>query len=78
MMHNRPEQEVIQTFEEIREAFAKNVIKLDNLNLKYTVSIGLCIDFGESLEQMMKFSDVSLYEAKEKGRNKVIMYEGII
>ena len=78
MIHNRPEQEVIQTFEEIREAFAKNVIKLDNLNLKYTVSIGLCIDFGESLEQMMKFSDVALYEAKEKGRNKVIMYEGII
>lgn len=76
---NRPEAEVIQTFEEIREAFEKNVINIDNLNLKYTVSIGLCtnLDPGECLEDMVKFSDLALYEAKENGRNNVNMYKGI-
>ena len=77
LMLNRPEEEVIQSFEEIRDAFEKNKIRLDNHKLGYTVSIGLSIDYGESLEQMMKYADVSLYEAKDKGRNQVNMYQGI-
>lgn len=77
LMLNRPEEEVIQSFEEIRGAFEKNVIKLENHKLKYTVSIGITIEFGESLEQMMKYADKSLYEAKENGRNQINMYQGI-
>jgi len=77
LMLNRPEEEVIQTFEEVRVAFEENKLKLENHDLSYTVSIGLSIDFGESLEQMMKYADLSLYEAKENGRNQVNMYKGI-
>jgi len=43
----------------------------DNVKVSFTVSIGVCTDYKNSLEEMVKESDRYLYFAKEEGRNRV-------
>jgi diguanylate cyclase (GGDEF)-like protein len=40
--------------------------------LQVTVSIGACLESGESLDAMMKTADERLYTAKNSGRNRVV------
>ena len=58
-------------FERIRVDFEKNIIKIDNVELKYTVSTGIAYGVFDSLEEMLKISDEELYKSKENGRNQV-------
>lgn len=46
-----------------------------DITFKLTASIGATCDYGLSLEDMIKDSDTMLYEAKETGRNKVVVKE---
>jgi len=59
--------------EDIRAEFEKNVIKVEELKISYTVSIGVYYGLLESIEDMIKISDDCLYEAKNNGRNRVII-----
>jgi len=61
-------------FEHIREAFENNFIVQNNLKFSYTVSIGIFYGNSNSLEEIINFSDKALYEAKETGRNKVVIH----
>ena len=58
-------------FERIRVDFEKNIIKIDTLEFKYTVSTGIAYGVFDSLEEMLKISDEELYKSKENGRNQV-------
>ena len=58
-------------FERIRVDFEKNIIKIDTLEFKYTVSTGIAYGIFDSLEEMLKISDEELYKSKENGRNQV-------
>lgn len=58
-------------FERIRVDFEKNIIKIDTLEVKYTVSTGIAYGVFDSLEEMLKISDEELYKSKENGRNQV-------
>ena len=60
-------------FEKIRQNFENNVIKIDDLKVSYTVSIGIYYGLADSLEEMIRLSDEALFEAKENGRNKVVI-----
>jgi len=60
-------------FEKIRHAFEKNIIIINELQLSYTVSIGISYGLLSSLEEMIKVSDEALYVAKESGRNQVVI-----
>jgi len=62
-------------FEKIRAAFETNVIKTNDLEISYTISIGICFGLMDSLDDMIKLSDEALYEAKTTGRNRVIIKE---
>ena len=62
-------------FEKIRLNFEKNEIKLKRGVLKYTVSLGVSYGRSNDINKMIKVSDEALFEAKESGRNKVVIFE---
>ena len=61
--------------ERIREAISRIVIKTPESDLTFTMSIGLTEgkDGDKSIEDMLKRADEGLYQAKEQGRNRVII-----
>lgn len=61
-------------FEKIRLGFEENEIVLKDLNLKYTVSLGVAYGKSNDIDEMLKVSDEALYEAKEAGRNRVVIH----
>jgi diguanylate cyclase (GGDEF)-like protein len=74
VLNGYEKEEVLTKLEHIREDFENNIIEITpRLSLKYTVSIGATMDLGSSFEDMIKKADENLYEAKESGRNKVII-----
>ncbi len=62
---------VEELLEKIRDKFENNTINYEDIEFKYTVSIGCTFDYGKNIDEMMQFADKSLYEAKENGRNQV-------
>lgn len=58
-------------FEKIRLAFEHNIIKINDIELKFTVSIGVFYGLNDNLEEMIKISDDGLYYCKNNGRNKI-------
>ncbi len=63
-----------ELFEKIRLSFENNTIQIKDLSLKYTVSFGIAYGINKNIEEMIKISDEALYEAKESGRNKVVVH----
>ncbi|EDZ63866.1 response regulator receiver modulated diguanylate cyclase [Sulfurimonas gotlandica GD1] len=61
-------------FEKIRSNFENNEIKVDDISLKYTVSLGIAYGKSIDINALLKVSDEALYEAKDTGRNKVIIH----
>lgn len=68
------EKEILKVYEDIRADFENSSLNIKDLDLKFTVSIGVCTKFHENLDDMMRKSDEALYKAKETGRNKVVLY----
>ncbi|MEA3383069.1 MAG: diguanylate cyclase [Campylobacterota bacterium] len=58
-------------FEKIRAAFESNILKVGEIEIKYTVSVGVCYGMEDDLEDMIKKSDEGLYYCKNNGRNQV-------
>ena len=66
----------LQVAEKIRAAVEAHEFKVGGTTLHKTISAGLA-DYpndGEAFWQVLKFADVSLYAAKEQGRNRVIRF----
>lgn len=59
--------------ENLRLEFEKNTIKVKGVKFSYTVSIGVYYGLLDYVEDMIKIADECLYEAKNSGRNKVII-----
>jgi len=60
-------------FERIRKTIEESPLITENLTLPMTVSIGYNPILGDSLDQMINLADDALYQAKESGRNKVVI-----
>lgn len=59
----------------LRAAVEKNIID-EKQKISVTISIGLSqLKEGDTAEDLYKRADKALYEAKERGRNRVIVYE---
>ena len=69
--YNRSKNEIKELLEYIRNDFEKNIIKVNDIELKYTISIGCSFDFGVNIDSMIKTADEYLYKAKKEGRNIV-------
>jgi len=62
------------TLERIRILIEHSITKVGNKELSVTISIGGAMaNKSESIEEVIKRADNSLYEAKENGRNKVLI-----
>lgn len=60
-------------FEKLRKKIEETKIHVNGRNINITVSIGVQSVIAETLEATIKKADVLLYEAKESGRNKVLV-----
>ena len=69
--YNRSENEIKELLEYIRKDFENNIIKIKDIELQYTISIGCSFDFGRNIDMMIKNADECLYKAKKDGRNNV-------
>ena len=67
--------EARSTVEHIRKAVEADPFVCGIQKLKFTVSIGLTLNLGDTLTAMISEADEVLYQAKEGGRNRVIMAE---
>lgn len=63
----------IKTAERLREAVAEDTVKTAGHDITYTISLGVSIisDDDTSIEDVMRRADEALYQAKERGRNRV-------
>lgn len=62
-------------FEKVRAAFEVNEITTGEITLKYTVSLGIAYGKSTDINALIKVSDDALYEAKDTGRNKVVIHD---
>lgn len=66
-----PEQSV-RIFEELRKHIEKSETHVDGRIIKNTVSMGIYAESADSLDRMIKQADMMLYEAKKRGRNRIV------
>ncbi len=76
LLSNKNKQEALQRLEYLRALIeADSFILEDGLELKVTVSIGLFTGKQDSLESALSLADKGLYQAKENGRNQVMLVQ---
>ena len=74
LTHTAPAQGVLAA-ERLRQALKALTVNTANGLVRYTVSIGVAslVESNLSLAQIMKNADTALYEAKNQGRDRVVM-----
>jgi diguanylate cyclase (GGDEF)-like protein len=73
ILTNVDRQRALLVFGKIRKMIEKSEIQADGKIIKLTISCGVCTTIQNSLESMIKRADEMLYEAKESGRNRVVI-----
>ncbi|CAM3818532.1 GGDEF domain-containing protein [Arcobacter cloacae] len=76
IMKNPTQESALSLANKINEDFSKLIFTFNNESFSKTVSIGYAF-FPSDTDQIwkcIKFADLSLYEAKETGRNKVVKF----
>jgi len=62
-----------QLAEELRTAFADNIIHVDDREMRFTASFGVASDTTD-IDTLARHADKALYNAKAAGRNTVVCY----
>ncbi len=77
LLHNCDRDYIKNVAEKIRTHFSKQSISAGTESFSKTLSIGTVMfpDDSESIWKCIKFADMSLYYAKEHGRNQVVCYD---
>ncbi|KPA10536.1 response regulator receiver modulated diguanylate cyclase [Candidatus Magnetomorum sp. HK-1] len=73
ILTNVDRQRALLVFGKMRKVIEKSEIQADGKTIKMTISVGVCTSIKNSLESMIKTADELLYEAKESGRNRVVI-----
>jgi diguanylate cyclase (GGDEF)-like protein len=77
LLHNCDKAYIKEVAEKIRAKFAKQVISAGAETFSKTLSVGAVMfpDDSDSIWKCIKFADISLYHAKENGRNQVVCFD---
>lgn len=77
LLHNCDREYIKEVAEKIRTTFAKQVISAGADSFSKTLSVGAVMfpEDSESIWKCIKYSDISLYYAKEHGRNQVVCFD---
>jgi diguanylate cyclase (GGDEF)-like protein len=69
--------EAISAAERLRDQIGRQIIKTENGNVQITVSVGIAfaVNGFPDVDTLLKNADKALYQAKEKGRNRVEVFE---
>ena len=73
-MPSTDEAEVLEISKRINRNLANNKMEFEDINFSITASVGVSSvhDTDKSNDEVYKRADISLYHAKESGRNRVI------
>ena len=78
MLHHATDKGALQVANNIHSSFAKLVFNVGaNEKLQKTISIGMAkfpVD-GDTIWKCIKYADTALYEAKNTGRNKIVLFK---
>ena len=72
VMNVKEKRDGIIIMEKIREIVEKQSFIYEGKKIDVTISVGVLLDIEETFEECIKKADKFLYEAKEKGRNRVV------
>jgi len=77
LLHNCDREFIKEVAEKIRKRFSEQVIKAGSKSFSKTLSIGAVMfpEDSDSIWKCIKYADMSLYYAKEHGRNQVVCYD---
>lgn len=71
LMYRDDTEDVIETFEKLRDVIAESTFNYENHELTLQISVGITWQSTESLDDLINLSDQFLYDAKKSGRNCV-------
>lgn len=66
-------QQTLLRFNQARKAIGSTPVASGELTFNLTVSIGLATNPGPYLDDMLRRADDLIYQAKDRGRNRVVM-----
>lgn len=75
VLYNTDAETAHQALETFRVRQEQHTTAFGDRQIAVTSSIGLCTDCSIGLDTMMQRADKALYEAKNKGRNKIVVAE---
>lgn len=76
ILPNNSAREAQQVAEKIRTSVAQSTVGIQNLSV--TISLGVCdtqMDSPTSQDELLHNVDIALYEAKENGKNRTVIYQ---
>ncbi len=71
LLENISFEDTYKLLENIRIAIDKYVLKIENIEVKFTISIGFKYGMMKTLDDMINAADKELYKSKETGKNKI-------
>ncbi|MFA7083236.1 MAG: GGDEF domain-containing protein [Arcobacteraceae bacterium] len=76
LLYNCEEEYVLEIAEKLRITFSQKQITKNSVTFSKTISIGASIFpvHTENFWECVKYADISLYDAKHSGRNKVVLF----
>ena len=73
LLEDISEEDIHILFDKIRNSFETNIITVNEKSVQYTISVGISYCLSDSLDELIKLSDKALYEAKNNGKNRVVI-----
>lgn len=71
LLENITLEDATNLFEKIRDTFEKNLVIIDDIQIQFTVSIGVFYGIQDTIDEMIKVADNGLYFCKNNGRNQI-------